>query len=35
MPDGAETTEQKLARLAALREESLHQGGEQAVARRR
>ena len=35
MPDGAETTEQKLARLQELREEALHQATEKAVARQR
>jgi propionyl-CoA carboxylase beta chain len=35
MPDGAETTEQKLARLQELREEALHQGSAQTVERRR
>jgi propionyl-CoA carboxylase beta chain len=35
MPDGGETTEQKLVRLQELRTESLGQGSEQAVERRR
>jgi propionyl-CoA carboxylase beta chain len=35
MPDGAETTEQKLARLQALREEAAHQASETSVARQR
>jgi propionyl-CoA carboxylase beta subunit len=35
MPDGVETTEQKLARMQALRDEALHQGSEKAVARQR
>ncbi len=35
MPDGAESTEHRLARLQELREEALHQASEQAVERRR
>jgi propionyl-CoA carboxylase beta chain len=33
MPDGGDTTEQKLARMQALREQALHQGSEKSVAR--
>jgi propionyl-CoA carboxylase beta chain len=35
MPDGGESTERKLARLAELRAEALHQGSPAAVERRR
>jgi propionyl-CoA carboxylase beta chain len=34
MPDGVETTEQRLARLQQLRDEALHQASERAVERR-
>src|ERR1700758_2442975 len=35
MPDGAETTERKLAHLEELREEAAHQASEKSVARQR